>query len=65
MPDATGEVSTQSGATQTEPTFSRLDLGAGLFNYITQLQNKQRYSETKGGGQNEHGHEGSIRGTAS
>ena len=41
MPDATGEVSTQSGATQTEPTFSRLDLGAGLSNYITQLQNKQ------------------------
>ena len=29
IPDAIGEVSTQSGATQTSPTFSRADLGAG------------------------------------
>ncbi len=34
-PDATGEVCTQSGATQTEPTFSRLDLGADLLYYYT------------------------------
>ncbi|GFE61920.1 JAB domain-containing protein [Geobacter sp. AOG2] len=32
-PDASGEVSTQSGATQARPTFSRSDLGAGSFKY--------------------------------
>lgn len=32
-PDTPGVVSTQSGATQTRPTFSRSDLGAGLSNY--------------------------------
>lgn len=34
-PDAIGEVSTQSDATQTGPTFSRSDLGAGYSNVIT------------------------------
>ena len=36
MPDANGEVGTQSVATQPEPTFSRQELGAGLLN-IPQL----------------------------
>lgn len=35
QPDAIGEVSTQSDATQTGPTFSRSDLGAGYNNVIT------------------------------
>ncbi len=33
-PDAPGEVSTHSGATQTRPTFSRSDLVAGLVNNL-------------------------------
>lgn len=50
MPDATGEVSTQSGATQTAPTFSRRDLGAGLSHYITNLQSRQTAGQTYRGG---------------
>lgn len=36
-PDATGEVSTHSVATQARPTFSRSDLGAGVINKIVQI----------------------------
>ncbi|GHU19356.1 hypothetical protein FACS1894163_12130 [Spirochaetia bacterium] len=36
-PDADGEVSTQSDATQTEPTFSRSDLGAGTSKILSEL----------------------------
>ena len=36
QPDANGEVSTQSAATQSEPTFSRQELGAGLKGNIPQ-----------------------------
>jgi hypothetical protein len=37
VPDVTGEVSTQSGTTQTEPTFSRSDLGAGTVKILNEL----------------------------
>ncbi len=36
VPDAIGEVSTHSDATQPKPTFSRQELGAGLENIISQ-----------------------------
>jgi hypothetical protein len=42
MPDANGEVGTQSVATQPEPTFSRQELGAGLLNNIPQLSENAR-----------------------
>jgi BirA family biotin operon repressor/biotin-[acetyl-CoA-carboxylase] ligase len=40
VPDATGEVSTQSGATQISPTFSRTDLGAGTYTIMPETKKK-------------------------
>jgi hypothetical protein len=37
VPDVTGEVSTQSGTMQIEPTFSRSDLGAGTSKILNEL----------------------------
>jgi hypothetical protein len=41
-PDAAGEVSTQSGATQNEPTFSRSDLGAGTLKILSDEPKKSK-----------------------
>lgn len=46
-PDAFGEFSTKSEATQTEPTFSRLDLGAGLKQIRTESEFNPNISSSR------------------
>ena len=49
QPDANGEVSTQSAATQSEPTFSRQELGAGLKGNIPQNPDNESLESKKTG----------------
>ena len=47
-PDASGEVGTQSTATQPEPTFSRQELGAGINNISHKLENASGETDNYG-----------------
>ena len=49
-PDASGEVGTQSTATQLKPTFSRQELGAGLQRNISQLSENANFTDGNGRG---------------